>query len=233
MVRVPTGLFATSTGFGAAELIAKFAKDHDDYNHIMVEALADRLVRPWVLYIACGAAPGALTVPDTPLRARGACMLRQAEAFAERLHKVVRTEYWPYAKDEQLDTDDLLRVRYQGIRPAPGYPSQPDHTEKATMWSLAKYVLALLDGRVAVHEEITVVAVAIPLMTHSIGDQTGITLTESFAMLPAASVSGLYFSNPESRYFAVGKIGKDQVRRDLRLGRPSRGAQRKKAEERG
>ncbi|XP_004690795.1 PREDICTED: methionine synthase [Condylura cristata] len=106
---------------------------------------------------------------------------RLAEAFAEELHARVRRELWAYS-DERLGTADLLRQRYPGIRPAPGYPSQPDHTEKLTMWRLA-----------------------------SIEHHTGIGLTESLAMTPASAVSGLYFSNPKSKYFAVGKICKDQV----------------------
>jgi 5-methyltetrahydrofolate--homocysteine methyltransferase len=105
-----------------------------------------------------------------------------SEALAEKLHKDVRTDYWGYAPNEQLDTQDLLRVAYEGIRPAAGYPTQPDHTEKSTMWNLLK-----------------------------ITERTGITLTESLAMLPAASVSGLYFANKKSTYFSVGKIQIDQV----------------------
>ncbi|KAL7747092.1 hypothetical protein RI367_007588 [Sorochytrium milnesiophthora] len=107
---------------------------------------------------------------------------RLAEAFAELLHEEVRQEHWGYASQEQLTTEDLLAIKYQGIRPAPGYPSQPDHTEKVTMWSLM-----------------------------DVSAKTGIELTESLAMTPASAVSGLYFANPDSKYFAVGKIGKDQV----------------------
>ena len=107
---------------------------------------------------------------------------RLAEAFAEVLHLKVRKELWGYAPDEDLSPDDLLKVKYQGIRPAPGYPSQPDHTEKETMWEMLK-----------IHE------------------QTGMTLTESMAMLPAAAVSGLYFGGKCSSYFAVGKITQEQV----------------------
>uniref|UniRef100_A0A2I2Z2N0 Methionine synthase n=1 Tax=Gorilla gorilla gorilla TaxID=9595 RepID=A0A2I2Z2N0_GORGO len=107
---------------------------------------------------------------------------RLAEAFAEELHERVRRELWAYCGSEQLDVADLRRLRYKGIRPAPGYPSQPDHTEKLTMWRLAD-------------------------IEHS----TGIRLTESLAMAPASAVSGLYFSNLKSKYFAVGKISKDQV----------------------
>ncbi|KAM6896918.1 LOW QUALITY PROTEIN: methionine synthase [Xenentodon cancila] len=107
---------------------------------------------------------------------------RLAEAFAEQLHARVRKELWGYSSDEALQASDLHRIRYQGIRPAAGYPSQPDHTEKITMWSLA-----------------------------GVQEKTGIGLTESLAMTPAASVSGLYFSNPQASYFAVGKITKEQV----------------------
>ncbi|ELR17587.1 5methyltetrahydrofolate-homocysteine methyltransferase [Acanthamoeba castellanii str. Neff] len=107
---------------------------------------------------------------------------RLAEAFAEKLHADVRTKMWGYSKDEQLDASDLLKIKYQGIRPAPGYPTQPDHTEKITMWNLMK-----------------------------IKEESGIELTESLAMLPAASVSGLYFANEHAKYFAVGKITKDQI----------------------
>ncbi|XP_065750998.1 methionine synthase isoform X2 [Phocoena phocoena] len=107
---------------------------------------------------------------------------RLAEAFAEELHARVRRELWGYCGSEQLDMADLRRLRYEGIRPAPGYPSQPDHTEKLTMWRLA-----------------------------DVERHTGIRLTESLAMAPASAVSGLYFSNLRSRYFAVGKISKDQI----------------------
>jgi 5-methyltetrahydrofolate--homocysteine methyltransferase len=107
---------------------------------------------------------------------------RLAEAFAERMHHRVRTEFWGYAKDEAFSNNELISEEYQGIRPAPGYPAQPDHTEKATLWDL-------LDVEAS----------------------TGISLTESYAMWPAASVSGLYFAHPESHYFGVGKIERDQV----------------------
>merc|ERR1712181_6443 len=107
---------------------------------------------------------------------------RLAEAFAEVLHEDVRKDHWGYASNEQFDTQDLLKIKYQGIRPAPGYPSQPDHNEKLIMWRLA-----------------------------NITEQTGIGLTENLSMTPAAAVSGLYFAHEESKYFAVGKIGKDQV----------------------
>ena len=142
------GGFAVSTGFGADEFAAQFAAEHDDYNSIMVKALADRL----------------------------------AEALAEYLHLKVRRQYWGYASDESLDNEQLIRELYQGIRPAPGYPACPEHTEKGTLWQL-------LD----------------------VEAQTGITLTESYAMWPGAAVSGWYFAHPDSKYFAVSKIGEDQL----------------------
>ncbi|HXI13638.1 MAG TPA: methionine synthase [Thermoanaerobaculia bacterium] len=141
------GAFAVSTGTGVDELARHFEADHDDYNSIMVKALADRLV----------------------------------EAFAEVLHQQVRGE-WGYGKDEQLSIDDLIKERYRGIRPAPGYPASPDHTEKPVLFELLN---AQKDA--------------------------GITLTENFAMFPASSVSGLYFAHPQSKYFSVGKIDRDQV----------------------
>ena len=107
---------------------------------------------------------------------------RLAEAFAERLHQRVRTQLWGYAPDEALSPDDLIAEKYRGIRPAPGYPAQPEHSEKATLF-------ALLDVERAI----------------------GMRLTESFAMWPGAAVCGLYFSHPESRYFGVGKLDRDQV----------------------
>merc|ERR1711865_56172 len=107
---------------------------------------------------------------------------RLAEAFAEVMHTKVRKDLWGYAPDENFSTEDLLKVRYSGIRPAPGYPSQPDHTEKSAMWDLM-----------------------------NVKEDIGVELTESLAMLPAASVSGLYFAHPKSEYFAVGQICKDQV----------------------
>ena len=142
------GGFAVTTGIGCDELVAQFEKDHDDYNSIMVKALADRL----------------------------------AEAFAEKMHELVRKEYWGYAKDETLSNEDLIKEKYSGIRPAPGYPACPDHTEKETLFQL-------LDAEAT----------------------TGIKLTESFAMYPTAAVSGFYFAHPDSRYFGLGKISKDQV----------------------
>jgi 5-methyltetrahydrofolate--homocysteine methyltransferase len=141
------GAFAVTAGIGASELAARYEKAHDDYNAIMVKALADRL----------------------------------AEALAEWMHKQAR-DAWGFGREENLTPEDLLRERYRGIRPAPGYPASPDHTEKATLF-------ALLD----------------------VERGAGITLTENFAMLPAASICGLYFSHPKARYFAVGKIGRDQV----------------------
>ena len=107
---------------------------------------------------------------------------RLAEAFAERLHQLVRTGFWAYARDEQLDNDALIAEKYKGIRPAPGYAACPDHTEKGTLWELLKP-----DERI------------------------GLTLTESYAMLPTAAVSGWYFSHPDSRYFGTGKVQRDQV----------------------
>jgi 5-methyltetrahydrofolate--homocysteine methyltransferase len=142
------GAFAVTAGLGAAERVEAFRKDVDDYNAILLEALADRL----------------------------------AEAFAERLHERVRRELWGYAPDERLDNVGLIKERYDGIRPAPGYPASPEHTEKESIWSL-------LD----------------------VEGTTGMTLTESMAMQPGASVSGFYFSHPESQYFVVGRIGRDQV----------------------
>jgi len=142
------GAFAVTAGIGIDEHVKRFEQQHDDYNAIMLKALADRL----------------------------------AEAFAELMHEKLRKEYWAYTEVEALNNDALIREEYRGIRPAPGYPACPDHTEKALLWQL-------LDAE----------------------KNTGIALTDSFAMLPAASVSGFYFAHPESRYFAVGKINKDQV----------------------
>jgi len=142
------GAFAVTAGIGADVLVKKYDADHDDYNSIMVKALADRL----------------------------------AEAFAECLHQTARAD-WGYGAREHLSNDELIAEKYRGIRPAPGYPACPDHTEKRTLFDL-------LDAT-------------------SVG---GIALTESFAMTPAASVSGWYFSHPEARYFAVDRLGEDQVR---------------------
>jgi 5-methyltetrahydrofolate--homocysteine methyltransferase len=107
---------------------------------------------------------------------------RLAEAFAERLHKEVRTTLWGYAPDEATTVDDLIAEQYQGIRPAPGYPAQPDHTEKSTLFRIL-----------------------------NAETEAGMALTESFAMTPPSSVSGLYFGHPASHYFGVGKIDRDQV----------------------
>ena len=107
---------------------------------------------------------------------------RLAEAFAERMHERVRKEFWGYAPDEDLDNEELIKETYRGIRPAPGYPACPDHTEKSTLWRL-------LDAE----------------------RNTGVRLTENYAMWPTASVSGLYFSHPGSHYFGVGHVGRDQV----------------------
>ncbi|MCB0388988.1 MAG: methionine synthase, partial [Winogradskyella sp.] len=108
---------------------------------------------------------------------------RLAEAFAEYLHKEVRTNYWNYAQDESLTNEDLIKENYKGIRPAPGYPACPDHLEKKTIWELLK-----------------------------VKENIGVELTESLAMWPAASVSGYYFANPEAKYFGLGKINQDQVK---------------------
>ena len=140
------GAFAVAI-HGAEELARHFEAEHDDYNAILVKAVADRL----------------------------------AEAFAEKLHRDVRVRHWGYAPDEALDNTDLIKERYHGIRPAPGYPAQPDHTEKRTIFRLLN------------------------------AEDIGLSLTESCAMYPAAAVSGLYFAHPEARYFAVGRIGRDQV----------------------
>jgi 5-methyltetrahydrofolate--homocysteine methyltransferase len=141
------GAFAVTAGHGADELARQFQSEHDDYNSIMVKALADRL----------------------------------AEAFAEYLHERVRQE-WGYGREEHLTKEDLIREAYRGIRPAAGYPACPDHTEKRTLFDLL-----------------------------SAEKNTGIELTESLAMWPGASVSGLYFAHPEAKYFGVGKIDRDQV----------------------
>jgi 5-methyltetrahydrofolate--homocysteine methyltransferase len=141
------GAFAVTAGIGLKGIVEAFKAEHDDYNAIMAEAIADRL----------------------------------AEAFAEYLHKRVRDE-WGFGRAENLNKKDLIQEKYRGIRPAAGYPACPDHTEKAILWDL-------LDAE----------------------QHTGIKLTESFAMYPGASVSGLYFGHPESKYFAVGKLGKDQI----------------------
>jgi 5-methyltetrahydrofolate--homocysteine methyltransferase len=142
------GGFICTAGIGAEELAKAYQDKGDDYNSIMVKALADRL----------------------------------AEACAEWLHAQVRKHYWGYAKDEQLDNEALIKEQYKGIRPAPGYPACPDHTEKATLFRL-------LDPQ----------------------GNSGVTLTEHYAMFPTAAVSGWYFAHPEAQYFAVGKVDRDQV----------------------
>jgi len=142
------GGFAVTTGIGIEAWVEKFEKDNDDYNAILLKALADRF----------------------------------AEAFAECMHYKVRTEFWGYVKDEKLSSEELIEEEYIGIRPAPGYPACPDHTEKKTLFEI-------LDAENA----------------------TGIKLTESYAMYPASSVSGFYFAHPDSKYFGLGQISKDQV----------------------
>ncbi|AXE21214.1 methionine synthase [Runella rosea] len=142
------GAFAVTAGIGIEALLDKYEADHDDYNSIMLKAVADRL----------------------------------AEAFTELMHERVRKEYWGYVKDETLSNEELISEKYQGIRPAPGYPACPEHTEKRALFDL-------LDAEA----------------------QVGIQLTESYAMYPASSVSGWYFAHPDARYFALGKIAKDQV----------------------
>ncbi len=142
------GGFAVTTGLGIEDRVKAYETNHDDYEAILLKALADRL----------------------------------AEALAERMHQRVRREFWAYAPDEGLDNDDLIQEKYQGIRPAPGYPACPEHTEKAKLFEL-------LDAEAT----------------------TGIKLTESYAMYPAASVSGWYFSHPEAKYFTVRGIQDDQA----------------------
>jgi 5-methyltetrahydrofolate--homocysteine methyltransferase len=142
------GAFAVTTGIGIEKMIAKFEAQNDDYNIIMIKALADRL----------------------------------AEAFAEHLHELVRKKYWAYSPEEDFANEDLIKENYIGIRPAPGYPAQPDHTEKPLIFDLLK-----------------------------VTEHTSVILTENLAMYPASSVSGLYFAHPQAKYFNVGKIGKDQV----------------------
>lgn len=142
------GAFCVTTGHGLDELSAKYEKDLDDYNNIMVKSLADRL----------------------------------AEAFAEYLHERIRKEYWGYVPTEKLSREDVIKEKYQGIRPAPGYAACPDHLEKKTLFRM-------LD----------------------INKNIGVNLTMSMAMVPPSSVSGWYFSHPESRYFNVGRIGRDQL----------------------
>jgi len=141
------GAFAVTAGLGIEKKLAEFEAKKDDYNAIMLKAIADRL----------------------------------AEAFAEWLHRKVRREYWRYARDETLDSAAMIREEYRGIRPAPGYPACPDHEVKAPLFGLLQ------------------------------APKIGMSITESYAMLPAASVSGFYLAHPEATYFAVGKIGDDQL----------------------
>jgi 5-methyltetrahydrofolate--homocysteine methyltransferase len=142
------GAFVVTTGIGEEEKSEALKGANNDYDAILLKALADRL----------------------------------AEALAERMHERVRKEFWAYAPDENLTSDELIAEKYRGIRPAPGYPAQPDHTEKATLFQL-------LDAEAKI----------------------GVKLTESYAMWPGAAVSGLYFSHPDSAYFGVGRIGHDQI----------------------
>ena len=142
------GAFCVTAGFGSEEMALTYQAALDDYNSIMVKALADRL----------------------------------AEAFAEYLHLEVRKEHWGYVAQESLDPNALIAEEYKGIRPAPGYPACPDHLEKTTLWELLE-----------------------------VEEKIGVSLTESLAMWPAASVSGYYFANPEAKYFGVGKITQDQL----------------------
>jgi 5-methyltetrahydrofolate--homocysteine methyltransferase len=141
------GAFAVTVD-GARQHIDRFAAEHDEYNKILVQILADRMV----------------------------------EAFAECLHHKVRMEYWGYQKDETLSNDQLIREEYKGIRPAPGYPACPDHTEKLKLFDLL-----------------------------NVTDNIGIELTESLAMNPPASVCGWYIAHPQSHYFGLGKIKRDQL----------------------
>jgi len=141
------GAFAVTTGHGVEEWAKDLEKKNDDYQAILLKALADRL----------------------------------AEAFAEKMHQLAR-QSWGFGRTERLTTEDLIAEKYRGIRPAAGYPACPDHTEK-------RGLMALLQAE----------------------EKTGIRLTENCAMTPASSVSGLYFSHPQARYFAVGSIQKDQV----------------------
>ena len=142
------GGFAVTTGHGIDEIVAGFEKQHDDYNSILLKALADRL----------------------------------AEAFAERMHERVRREFWGYAVDETLSNTDLIREKYRGIRPAPGYPACPDHSQKPDLFRLL-----------------------------GAEEAAGISLTESHAMLPTAAVSGWYFGHPDAAYFGVGRVERDQL----------------------
>ena len=143
------GAFAVTSGLGIEKYINRFEADNDDYNSILLKALADRL----------------------------------AEAFAEYLHHEVRTKLWAYSPNENLSNDELIKEKYSGIRPAPGYPACPDHTEKIGLFEL-------LD----------------------VSKNIGVNLTESLAMMPASSVSGWYFAHPDSKYFGLGKVNEEQIR---------------------
>ena len=143
------GGFAVTSGLGIEKHIKAFEDDHDDYNSIMLKALADRL----------------------------------AEALAEYLHERVRNDYWGYSKNERFSNEELVQEKYRGIRPAPGYPACPDHTEKIGLFKLL-----------------------------NVEESIGIELTESLAMMPAASVSGWYFAHPESKYFGIGKVTEEQIK---------------------
>jgi 5-methyltetrahydrofolate--homocysteine methyltransferase len=142
------GCFVVTTGIGLEKHVERFEKDHDDYNSIMVKALADRL----------------------------------AEALAEYMHREVRINHWGYSSNENLSNDDLIKESYRGIRPAPGYPACPDHLEKIGLFNLLNAT-----------------------------ELTGVSLTETLAMLPASSVSGWYFGHPEAKYFGLGKINEEQL----------------------
>ena len=143
------GAFAVTSGLGIEKYITQFEEDHDDYNSILLKALADRL----------------------------------AEAFAEYLHHEVRTNLWAYAENENFSNDELIKEKYAGIRPAPGYPACPDHTEKIGLFELL-----------------------------NVSESIGVSLTDSLAMMPASSVSGWYFAHPDSKYFGLGKVNKEQIR---------------------
>jgi len=142
------GMFAVTTGVGIEKLKEKYLADHDDYNMILCESLADRL----------------------------------AEAFAEHMHERVRKDIWGTTPDEELSNEDLVMEKYAGIRPAPGYPACPDHTEKGDLFRLL-----------------------------APENDAGISLTESYAMMPGAAVSGFYFGHPESKYFGIGRVDQDQI----------------------
>jgi len=142
------GGFAVTSGIGIKKHIERFEKDHDDYNSIMLKALADRL----------------------------------AEALAEYLHEKVRKIYWGYSNDEKYSNEELIKEKYRGIRPAPGYPACPDHTEKIGLFKLL-----------------------------NVEEKSGIQLTENLAMTPASSVSGWYFAHPKAKYFGLGKVTKEQI----------------------